>query len=179
MEASGQVMKLPSRATRKSTIRGIAVDSHRIEDGIEALKRQIWQTAQRIPWRNDTTGVRVKKTVPITSTNKLLEECRKNRIDPPPTTNAKEPAFQEWWTKWGERADFIAAVQEYRSLNKTLELLKTLQRRTKPNGKLDAGLKYYGAHTGRWSGTGGINLQNLPRSPIAGVDIRGMLVPEW
>lgn len=32
-----------------------------------------------------------------------------------------------------------------------------------PDGRLPMPLKYYGAHTGRWSGTDGYNVQNLPR----------------
>lgn len=167
-----------SRQTRHCQRQGLGLDKQRLEDGIDQLHNEIHSVCQRIPWAGETTGKKVKKPIPITSPKRLNEECQSRNIDPPPTTNTKEPAFQKWWERWGGQADFVAAVQEYRSLNKTVELLKTMQRRTRKDGRLDVGLKYYGAHTGRWSGQGGLNLQNLPRSPIAGVDIRGMLIPE-
>ena len=46
-------------------------------------------------------------------------------------------------------------------------------------GAFPVPLRYYGAHSGRWSGEQGINLQNLPsRGPNAGKIKRAMLAPE-
>jgi DNA polymerase I-like protein with 3'-5' exonuclease and polymerase domains len=38
------------------------------------------------------------------------------------------------------------------------------------------GLKYFGAHTGRDSGDGGFNVQNMPREAMHGVDLRSFIV---
>ena len=48
--------------------------------------------------------------------------------------------------------------------------------RTDENERMSYGLKYYGAEaTGRWSGDSGLNLQNLPRQALEGVDIRSCI----
>lgn len=45
-------------------------------------------------------------------------------------------------------------------------------------GKLPIPLRYYGAHSGRWSGTDNVNLQNLPsRGPNSGALKRAIMAP--
>jgi len=44
------------------------------------------------------------------------------------------------------------------------------------SGRMAYELKYFGASTGRWSGGGGLNLQNLNRKSAEGVDVRRAIV---
>jgi DNA polymerase len=158
-----------SRLTLESAQSGLSVDTVKLEKSISDLGNELWRTARDIPWagNSDAKG----KPIAVTSSIALCKECRARGIEPPPTTNSKDPDFLKWFAD--NPIDFVVAVQKYRSLNKTLKLLQTMLQRVKPNGRMDAGLKYFGAHTGRWAGWGGLNLQNLPREG----DVRGMIVP--
>jgi len=49
--------------------------------------------------------------------------------------------------------------------------------RMRDDDSIPVQLKYWGAHTGRWSGDAGINMQNLPRGEMYGVNLRHLLTP--
>jgi DNA polymerase I-like protein with 3'-5' exonuclease and polymerase domains len=53
-----------------------------------------------------------------------------------------------------------------------------MQRRIMSDGRLNYELKYGGAHTMRWSGGGGLNLQNLQKEAWQGIYLRSLLIPE-
>jgi DNA polymerase len=56
--------------------------------------------------------------------------------------------------------------------------MEAIKRRIIPNGRLNCDLKYGGAHTMRWTGGGGLNLQNLHKEAWQGIYLRSLLVPE-
>lgn len=112
------------------------------------------------------------------STAQLHTQIRKAGGTPPPSTNSKDPSYLTWAQENPQHAKIVEAVQRLRSANKTLELLKSIETRLDENSLLDAALKYYGANvTGRWSGTGGINMQNLPKGEIEGISVRHLFTP--
>ncbi|NJN64587.1 MAG: ExbD/TolR family protein [Acidobacteria bacterium] len=51
-------------------------------------------------------------------------------------------------------------------------VLEAMEARRMPGGRMAYELRYFGASTGRWSGGGGLNLQNLNRKTAEGVDLR-------
>jgi DNA polymerase I-like protein with 3'-5' exonuclease and polymerase domains len=79
-------------------------------------------------------------------------------------------------------------MQRIRSANRTAKVLEAMrlrriQKSESRSQKLDAEygrmayeLKYFGASTGRWSGGGGLNMQNYNRKPAEGVDLRRCIV---
>jgi DNA polymerase len=71
-------------------------------------------------------------------------------------------------------------LQNYRRINAFLRKLEAFDAGTMPDGRYYGGLMYCGANpTARFSGSGGnLNLQNLPRDPMFGVNFRYMIKPK-
>ena len=166
--------KALSGHTRYMGYRGVPVDLDRIEESIQTLRGKLWECDREIPWANSLNAK--GKQVPLTSPIALAKACRDAGIPAPVTTAKSDSRFDEWADKYREQVPFVAAVQRHRALNRAITVLTAMKNRTDEDGRVIYGLKYYGAAaTGRWSGDTGLNLQNLPRQPIEGVDIRSCI----
>jgi len=84
----------------------------------------------------------------------------------PPVRSDDEEAFLEWETKYKDAHPWINAVSGWRSINKFYKTLVTVKERLRGDGTLPFSLKYFGAHTGRWSGDARVNLQNMRKVPL-------------
>jgi DNA polymerase len=71
----------------------------------------------------------------------------------------------------------VKAYTDYRVINKFIETLRTIKERLMPSDAFPFDLLYFGAHTGRWSGSGGFNMQNMRRQPLF-CDDEGQLVTD-
>jgi DNA polymerase len=159
-----------SRHTIEMGWRGIQVDQDAVSAGIKALQKVTWESENALPWIDETDGV-------VLSTKAFRRECAKAGI-PWPTSlaeNSEECAL--WESQYGEQVPFVGIMRDWRKANSLLAKLKVMQGRIKPDGTMGYGLKYMGAHTGRWSGDSKFNVQNLPRNEMFGVDLRGCIIP--
>lgn len=158
-----------SAHTMRMGWRGVAIDTHRVEDSIRKLDRVMWEAQAKIPWSNSDSA--------ILSPKALGEACRAAGIMPPPSLSEDDPDCEEWEQRHGEQYPWVSAMRDYRKANALREKLKTMHLRTRPtDGCMGFSLKYFGSHTGRWSGDAGYNLQNLPREESYGVDLRPCIV---
>lgn len=164
---SGKERKL-SAMTRDMCDRGLYIDRALVEAGLQTLLQVMDSALEKIPWADGHK--------PILSPKHLKEECIKAGIQPPASLAQDSEACARWEEKYGEQFPWVAAMRDYRKANTLYKKLLTLESRIRPNGSFSYGLKYFGAHTGRWSGDAGFNIQNLPRVPMFGVDLRRMLV---
>jgi len=112
----------------------------------------------------------------------LKQACAERGQPIPPGTAAKDPAVDGWCIA-NQKADsplWVRQVQQWRRVNRTREVVRSMLARVHPDtGRMQYELKYFGAgQTGRWSGGGGLNVQNFNRQAgEAGTDLRGLIVP--
>ena len=150
--------------------RGLCVDRDRIDAGITHLEGLKFEAERLIPWADGDS--------PVLSPKYLGEACRKVGITPPPSLSEDDPACGEWERTFGAQYPWVSAMRDWRKSNALLEKLKTMRRRIRPaDGCMGYELKYFGASTGRWSGSARFNCQNLPRGESYGVDLRACIVP--
>lgn len=164
---SNQERKL-SALTRDMCDYGLHVDLSLVEAGMQSLQQVMANAIEQIPWAD---GYK-----PVLSPKYLKEECIKAGISAPASLAQDSEECARWEETYGTQFPWVAAMRDYRKANTLYKKLQTLESRVRPDGSFSYGLKYFGAHTGRWSGDAGFNIQNLPRSPMFGVDLRRMLV---
>lgn len=101
-----------------------------------------------------------------TSTKCIAEQCRRSGIPCCPVKSDDEEAYEDWETMYGPTNPWISAVSSWRSINKLYKTFMKVKGRLRNDGTMPFALKYFGAHTGRWSGAEGVNMQNMRSRPI-------------
>jgi len=146
---------------------GVQIDTTYLSECQNKLKAILTSFESQIPWK------------PILSLKEFKKACTGLGIEAPESIGVKADN-NEWLNNLPDGVrrklkNWITILQEYRSVNRTLEVLNSIESRTE-NGRLTYSLKYCGATTGRWSGTGKLNLQNLNRNELHGVNIRRCII---
>lgn len=152
---------------------GLAMDWVYVEESRGALVRKVEGLKASLPWE------------PSLSIPKFKAACEAVGVPAPSSTAVGEPEFMAWAEEYRDTTagEWARTLQAVRSGNRTEKVLASmLARRCLParrcrvgmdeDGRMVYELKYFGASTGRWSGGGGLNLQNLNRSEAEGVDLR-------
>jgi DNA polymerase len=167
--------------------RGVCVDWQYVEANLADLNETVEAVGRALPWS------------PALSIPRFEEACVQIGTPPPKSTSASDPAFQDWAREQqrSEAVTWARHMQRIRSANRTAKVLEGMrQRRIQESGdrsqkaggfhheehgghegeRMAYELKYFGASTGRWSGGGGLNMQNYNRKPAEGVDLRRCIV---
>jgi hypothetical protein len=147
--------------------RGVQINVDLLDQYICQTHEMKMNTEEQIPWIKDADDEEWEdfKTKP-TSTKCIAEQCRRKNIPCPPTKSDDEEGYQLWEDTYHKDHPWIMAVSAWRSINKLYRTFVRVKERLRDDGTLPFGLKYFGAHTGRWSGDAGVNFQNMRKIPV-------------
>lgn len=158
-----------SDITRRMGWRGITLDMPLLDENQLILKNRADALLAQIPFVNENTTPAARKA--------FNDACTAAGVPPPTTRSQKSEEWTTWLETYGEKVPWAPAVAEYQRVNRMLKLYETLLLRVLSSGRFSFGKKYYGAHTGRWSGDAGFNMENLNRDALHGTDIRNVFMP--
>lgn len=124
-------------------------------------------TENLIPWIRDAEDDEWEAfNAKPTSTKCIAEQCRRSGIPCPPVKSDDEEGYIEWESTYGKAHPWIKAISAWRSINKLYKTFITVKERLREDNTLPFALKYFGAHTGRWSGDAKVNMQNMRKKPV-------------
>lgn len=155
-----------SDQTIRQGMRGVQINAGLLHDYICQTHEMKLNTEKLLPWLDDTWDDSDEFNQKPTSTKCIAEQCRRVGIPCPPGKTDDEEGFVAWEATYGQRYPWIAALSSWRSVNKLYQTFVLMKARLRADGTMPFGLKYFGAHTGRWSGDGKINLQNPRKLPV-------------
>jgi DNA polymerase len=149
--------------------RGVPINVDQVKEHIKTVQTEKWRATNRLPWSKDDD-------IPTLSKKALAVECRAIGLEPPTSIARDSDECAEWIKENGVKAPWVADMQAIRRANTLEKKLVAMDNRIDMERKwMPYELKYFGGHTGRDSGAGGVNMQNLPRGGLLGVDIRHLI----
>ena len=156
-----------SRMNRNVVQRGLPIDVGLMEKNLQTVRQKLFETEKAIPWADEK---------PLLSRKAFDHECMRIGIEPPVSLAQTDQNAQEWIRRHGHKYKWIEAVSNYRRVNSLIKKIESFDVATMPDNRYYGGIMYFGGHTGRFSGSGGnLNLQNMPRDPMFGANIRHMI----
>lgn len=162
--------RMISEVNRKCVQKGIPIDVDLLKEQKEKVAQYLFEAENSIPW--------IEEFRPL-SRKAFNDECRKCGLEPPASLALSNEEANEWIAKHGEEYPWIKAVRDYRRINALKRKLESFDVATMSDGRFYGGIMYMGAHTGRFSGSGGnLNLQNLPRGEMFGSNLRHLISPK-
>lgn len=154
-----------SRLTIEQGMRGVHIDRPLLMQYLSVLYEVTKNTLKAIPWLEDYKP---------TSPQAIAMECRKHGIPCPPLKTEDADGFEQWERTFSPRFPWVSAVSSLRSLSKLTSAFEFVKRRLRPDDTMPFALKYFGAHTGRWSGDANVNMQN-PRKNSVLINDQGLM----
>lgn len=162
-----------SRITREGGWRGVSLDHDRCTEYLSDLNEVCFDAESNIPWMEES------EEKPLSS-KFLAAYCRAQGIDVPESTAEDDERYEAWEEKYGAQFPIVGHLRTWRKANTLRKKLKVAINRIRPDNTMAVELKYFGAPaTGRWSGAGKFNFQNLPKNPFPGkrhqIDLRSCI----
>lgn len=162
--------------SRRITQRGLPMDEPLLQKSLETIKTKLFDSENTIPWIHEIDPKTKKPFTPL-SRKAFNNECRKQGIPIPKSLAQDNADADKWFAEHQKECPWARSVQDYRRINSFLSKLESFQAGTMSDGRFYGNIMYCGANpTARWSGGGGnLNLQNLPREEMFGVNFRPLI----
>ena len=165
--------RIASRMNREAGWYGFMVNKGLVNSGLVTLNQKLFDTEKNIPWIDEGEK-------PL-SPKAIRAHGRKEGIPVPASLAKDNPVTLAWAKQYGEKCPWIKATSEWRSVNMLRTRVQAISNNIREDGTMPYSCKYYGAHTGRFSGGGeakggAFNMLNQPRKAMFGVDVRPMFI---
>jgi hypothetical protein len=153
-----------SLLTLNMCAQGVYLDASHLEEARESLSSQKEIALDGIPWK------------PPLSMAEFRKRCEKEAINPPTSLAITSEECDAWMEMYRGKYPWVEHMRNYRRCNILDKKIDKMLSRQGANGRMPFELKYWGSHTGRDSGAGGVNMQNLPHGELYGADLRAAIV---
>jgi hypothetical protein len=157
-----------SNQTIAQGMRGVQIDTDLLDTYVVQSHEMKHKTEKLLPWLSDEEKDSWEEfDISPTATKCIAEQCKRMGIPCPPVkAHEGEEAYEEWEATYKKANPWIPALSSWRSVNKLYKSFLLMKSRIRSDGTMPFGLKYFGAHTGRWSGSERINMQNPRKKPV-------------